>query len=189
MYAFALCLQLLIHIPYFVKAAAFKQTGAEVVRKLLDILTYAAPVGTPTIFMMIGRIGEVRLARGNMRLKFPDAMQLGGMADVVCFDKTGTLTHSVVGLGQACNLPALCMQSMHERDSFPTWAAGVADSSSCSNVPVMLVPHLFLESYRASALCYLAAVLHMSHQCATVLSSAVTLCCISESETSSILVQ
>ena len=98
LYAFALCLQLLIHIPYFIKAATFKQTGSQVVLRLLDILTYAAPVGTPTVFLLIGRIGYTRMAKQNMDLKFPEVMQLGGMADVVCFDKTGTLTHSAVRL-------------------------------------------------------------------------------------------
>ena len=98
LYAFAVFLQLLIHIPYFIKAATFKQTGSQVVHRLLDILTYAAPVGIPTVFMTIGRIGYVRMAKDNLDLKFPEAMQLGGMADVVCFDKTGTLTHSVVRL-------------------------------------------------------------------------------------------
>ena len=85
LYAFAFFLQLLIHIPYFIKAAT---TGSQVVHRLLDILTYAAPVGTPTILILIGRLSEARLAKQNMDLKFPEAMQLGGMADVVCFDKT-----------------------------------------------------------------------------------------------------
>ena len=108
MYAFALCLQLLIHIPYFVKAATFKQTSSQVVHRLLDILTYAAPVGTPTVFMLMGRIGYTRMAREKMDLKFPEVMQLGGMADVVCFDKTGTLTHSAVR--RACKMHAqLCL--------------------------------------------------------------------------------
>ena len=98
LYAFALCLHVIIHIPYFIKAAAFKQTGIQAVHKLLDILVSAAPVGTPTIFMLTGLIGYVRLARVNMDLKFPEVMQLGGMADIVCFDKTGTLTHSAVRL-------------------------------------------------------------------------------------------
>ena len=98
LYAFAFFLQLLIHIPYFIKAATFNQTSSQVVHRLLDILTYAAPVGTPTIFIIIGRVAYVRMAKDKLDLKFAQAMQLGGMADVVCFDKTGTLTHAVVRL-------------------------------------------------------------------------------------------
>lgn len=124
LYAFALCLQLLIHIPYFVKAAAFKQSSGEVVRKLVDMLMYAAPVGTPTIFMMIARIGEVRLARSNMDLRFPDAMQLGGMADIVCFDKTGTLTQSVVCFMSSSQC------SRHARTHFVIAGCGLV-SSKC----------------------------------------------------------
>ena len=96
LYAFAFFLQLLIHVPYFTKAATFEQTGRQVMHKLLDILTYAAPVGTPTILLLMGRIGYIRMATANLDLKVPEAMQLGCMTDVVCFDKTGTLTHSAV---------------------------------------------------------------------------------------------
>lgn len=106
LYAFAFFLQLLIHIPYFIKAATFKQTSVQVVHRLLDILIYAAPVGTPTIFMLIGRLGHVRMATANLDLKFPEAMQLGCMTDVVCFDKTGTLTHSAVRLRCRCKIGA-----------------------------------------------------------------------------------
>lgn len=104
LYAFAFFLQLLIHIPYFIKAASFKQTGRQVMHKLLIIFTYAAPIGTPTILMLIGRIGSIRMATANLDLKIPEAMQLGCMTDVVCFDKTGTLTHSAVRRLHICML-------------------------------------------------------------------------------------
>ncbi len=107
LYAFALCLQIIIHILYFTKAAAFQQTPVDVVRKLLDMLMYAAPVGVPTVMMIIGNIGTVRLARENISLMFPEALKLGALADVVCFDKTGTLTHSAVSLCSPFCLPVL----------------------------------------------------------------------------------
>ena len=65
-------------------------------RKFLDILLYAAPVAIPSVMMMTGQIGHARLARDKISLKFPEALEIGGLSDVVCFDKTGTLTHSVV---------------------------------------------------------------------------------------------
>ena len=96
LYAFALCLQVLIHIPYFVKASAFQHTPADVAFKLLDILLLAAPVGAPTILLLIIGIGYMRLARERINLLFPEALKVGALTDVVCFDKTGTLTHTAV---------------------------------------------------------------------------------------------
>jgi len=98
LYAFALCLQIFIHIPYFIKVATFRQTTSDVVRKILDVCCYAAPIGVPTIMMMTGRIGHYRLARHKISLMFPESLKVGALADVVCFDKTGTLTHSAVYL-------------------------------------------------------------------------------------------
>ena len=126
LYAFAFFLQLLIHIPYFIKAATFKQTGSQVVHRLLDMLMYAAPVSIPTILMTIGRIAYVRMAKDNMDLKFPEAMQLGGMADVVCFDKTGTLTHSAVRLAWSCMLEA--NQQVHSMDRSMNLLVFITDS-------------------------------------------------------------
>lgn len=98
LYAFALCLQILIHIPYFIKVAAFEHTTSDVVHKILDICCYAAPIGVPTILMMAGRVGHHRLAKHKISLMFPKSLKVGALADVVCFDKTGTLTHSAVCL-------------------------------------------------------------------------------------------
>ena len=98
LYAFALCLQIFIHIPYFVKVATFEHTTSDIVHKIVDIGCYAAPIGVPTIMMMAGRIGYHRLARHKISLMFPKSLKVGALADVVCFDKTGTLTHSAVCL-------------------------------------------------------------------------------------------
>jgi len=91
LYAFALVLQILIHIAYFAKAAAFKQTPHEVLRKIIDIILYAVPVGVPTVMLLIGRIAYQRLAKEKIALMFPESLKVGALADVVCFDKTGTL--------------------------------------------------------------------------------------------------
>ncbi|KAL0027251.1 hypothetical protein WJX77_006828 [Trebouxia sp. C0004] len=98
LYAFALCLQILIHIPYFIKAATFRHTTLDVVQKILDTCCYAAPIGVPTIMLMAGQIGHHRLARHKIALMFAESLKLGALADVVCFDKTGTLTHSATQL-------------------------------------------------------------------------------------------
>lgn len=100
LYAFALCLQLLIHIPYFLKASAFQHTAADVAFKLLDILVLAAPVGAPTILLLIIGIGYMRLAKDRINLLIPEALKVGALTDVVCFDKTGTLTHTAVSHSQ-----------------------------------------------------------------------------------------
>jgi P-type E1-E2 ATPase len=111
LYAFALCLQIFIHIPYFIKAATFKQTPLDVVHKLLDICCYAAPIGVPTVMLMTGRIGYHRLAKHKISLMFPESLKFGALADVVCFDKTGTLTHSAVRLSTQSSPAAkvICM--------------------------------------------------------------------------------
>ena len=98
LYAFGLCLQLFNHICYFLKAAKFKQTPADVVLRMLDMCLYAAPVGIPTVMLLVGRIAHHRLAREKISLMFPEALKVGALTDVVCFDKTGTLTHSAVSL-------------------------------------------------------------------------------------------
>jgi len=98
LYAFALVLQILIHIAYFAKAATFKQTPDDVLRKVIDIILYAVPVGVPTVMLLIGRIAYQRLTKEKIALMFPESLKVGALADVVCFDKTGTLTHSMVSL-------------------------------------------------------------------------------------------
>ncbi len=98
LYAFALCLQILIHIPYFAKAATFKQTPHDILRKIIDIILYAVPVGVPTVMLLIGRIAYQRLAKEKIAVMFPESLKVGALADIVCFDKTGTLTHSRVSL-------------------------------------------------------------------------------------------
>ncbi|DBA94075.1 TPA: hypothetical protein ACH3X1_001723 [Trebouxia sp. C0004] len=98
LYAFALVLQILIHIPYFAKAATFQQTPHDVLRKIIDMILYAVPVGVPTVMLLIGRIAYQRLAKERIALTFPESLKVGALADVVCFDKTGTLTHSVTEL-------------------------------------------------------------------------------------------
>lgn len=98
LYAFALVVQILVHIPYFARAATFKQTPHDVLRKIIDIILYAVPVGVPTVMLLIGRVAYQRLAKEKIALMFPESLKVGALADVVCFDKTGTLTHSMVSL-------------------------------------------------------------------------------------------
>ncbi|KAL0030094.1 hypothetical protein WJX79_006699 [Trebouxia sp. C0005] len=98
LYAFALVVQILVHIPYFARAATFKQTPHDVLRKIIDIILYAVPVGVPTVMLLIGRVAYQRLAKEKIALMFPESLKVGALADVVCFDKTGTLTHSMTEL-------------------------------------------------------------------------------------------
>lgn len=99
LYAFAFCLQLLIHIPYFIVAPRLHRTPQFHINTLLDMLLYAAPPGVPLMMVLIGSVGRWRLSREHMTLNFNEAMNRGACADVVAFDKTGTLTHSAVSCG------------------------------------------------------------------------------------------
>ena len=96
LYAFALLLQLLLLIPYLLKAHERSQTPWDVGMRLLDTLTYAAPPGLPSVMLLVGVVARWRLKRSGILLMFPEVLKRGAAIDCVCFDKTGTLTHSTV---------------------------------------------------------------------------------------------
>lgn len=100
LYAFALCLNLIILIPYAVKASHFHQSATDVLLRLADLLVHAAPPGLPAIMLFCGASGKFRLARKGINLVFPEVLKLSAQTTVACFDKTGTLTGSTVGLGR-----------------------------------------------------------------------------------------
>ena len=96
LYFSALVLQLLILVPYMIKASQHHQTAKDVILRLLDIVTYAAPPGVPVLMRLISLAARSRLKRQGVLLMFPHAINAGAAVDVVCFDKTGTLTSSTV---------------------------------------------------------------------------------------------
>ena len=96
LYAFSLCMQLVILVPYLVKAAHYKQSAGSIALRVLDSLVHAAPPGVTTVMLFCGGAGKVRLSKRGINLVFPEALKLGADTDTVCFDKTGTLTDSLV---------------------------------------------------------------------------------------------
>lgn len=104
LYLFALALQCLIMLPYMIKAREHKQTVQEVIWRLLDLVTFFAPAGLPTVLFVVGAVARTRLNRVGLLLMFPAILKRGATLDVVCFDKTGTLTHSAVSLLCCCLL-------------------------------------------------------------------------------------
>lgn len=89
-------LQCILLVPYFATVHLHKQSMLQVVRRLLDHLTYAAPPGLPLVLLMAGSVAQQRLKKDNLALINPDVLNRGAGVDVVCFDKTGTLTSSAV---------------------------------------------------------------------------------------------
>lgn len=110
LYAFAFCLQCLIHVPYFIKARTLYQTPDFHIRTVLDMLLHSAPPGLPLMMLLIGVISSFRLQRENMSLLYWEVLGKGACVDVVAFDKTGTITHSVVSHGGWQSCPAVGVQ-------------------------------------------------------------------------------
>ena len=96
LYLFAFVLQLLILIPYMIKAPHHHQTAKDVILRLLDTVSLAAPPGLPVLMLIVGLVARSRLKKDGLLLMFPEVLKRGAAVDVVCFDKTGTLTDSAV---------------------------------------------------------------------------------------------
>lgn len=96
LYAFSLFLQLLLLIPYLIKARHFGQTSKQAIHKTLDMLVHAAPPAIPALMLLTGFAIAIRLRNLDITLMFPEVLKLAADTEVVCFDKTGTLTGSVV---------------------------------------------------------------------------------------------
>ncbi len=98
LYCFALIIQLLLLVPYLIKAHERAQSAHEVILKLCDTLTFAAPPGLPSLLMLVGFVARRRSKKDGLQLMYPEILKRGAACDVVCFDKTGTLTHSAVSV-------------------------------------------------------------------------------------------
>ncbi len=107
LYAFSLLLQLVIMIPYVIKAHHFAQSTGQIVRKVLDMLVHAAPPAVPAVMVLCGLSVTLRLRRQGINLMFPEVLMSAGGTEVVCFDKTGTLTGAVV---RFCTRLNVCTQ-------------------------------------------------------------------------------
>lgn len=107
LYLFALTLQVILFIPYAVRAAHFHESGRGVVYRLLDCILQAAPPGLPALRMLIASVNIIRLDLKGIKMTFPESLRLVSVATVACFDKTGTLTGSTVS---TLTLPA-CLRA------------------------------------------------------------------------------
>ena len=96
LYAFSFFMQLLLLIPYLIRARHFGQSTKQAVHKALDLLVHAAPPAIPAVMLSCGFAVTIRLTKQDIRLMFPEVLKLAADTEVVCFDKTGTLTGSVV---------------------------------------------------------------------------------------------
>lgn len=96
LYAFALVIQVCIFIVYITLGRPFKPSSGTLIRRLLDMGVHAAPPGLPACWLVAGAASRRRLAKQGIKLVFPEVLQKGACADIVCFDKTGTLTGSMV---------------------------------------------------------------------------------------------
>ena len=96
LYKFALVLQLLVLIPYFLRTRYHHESARQVILKVLDTLVHSAPPPVPAIMLLCGFAVIARLRKHGMTLLYPEVLKLGANCDVVCFDKTGTLTGTTV---------------------------------------------------------------------------------------------
>ena len=74
----------------------YPQSTADIIHRLLDLVTYAVPISLPTVMLLVLAVAGKRLGNAGIMLIFSEALKHGAAVDVVCFDKTGTLTHSAV---------------------------------------------------------------------------------------------
>ncbi len=63
LYAFSLVLQVLIFIPYAIKAMHFKQSTCDTVLRVLDALVHAAPPGIPAVMLFCGGFSKGALLK------------------------------------------------------------------------------------------------------------------------------
>ncbi|DBA85718.1 TPA: hypothetical protein ACH3X1_005287 [Trebouxia sp. C0004] len=98
LYFFALVLQCFILLPYMLKASQHDQSTAQVIYRLLDLVTFVAPPGVPLLLLVLSAVAMMRLRKLGLALLHGEVVKQGAAVDVVCFDKTGTLTHSTAEL-------------------------------------------------------------------------------------------
>ncbi len=80
------------------KASQHNQSTAQVIYRLLDLVTFVAPPGVPLLLLVLSAVAMIRLRKLGLVLLHGEVVKQGAAVDVVCFDKTGTLTHSTVSL-------------------------------------------------------------------------------------------
>ena len=99
LYGFALVMQFIMFITYIAKAQTFSQSALDVILRILQTLTRAAPPGLPIVIMFLAANARHRLGCEDLSLMLPQVLRAGANVDVVCFNKTGTLTGNAVSNG------------------------------------------------------------------------------------------
>ena len=105
MYGLAFIVQLLILVPYAIRALHFKPTTRAIVERILDMVVHAAPPGVPAIMVFCTGARMHWLEQMGVSVQAPGALKMSGQTDIVAFDKTGTLTGSLVGCHLHCCQP------------------------------------------------------------------------------------
>jgi len=77
LYCFALIIQLLLLVPYLLKAHERAQSAHEVILKLCDTLTFAAPPGLPSLLMLVGFVARGRSKKDGLQLMYPEILKRG----------------------------------------------------------------------------------------------------------------
>ena len=96
LYKFALMLQLLVLIPYLLKARHFHYTASQVINKLLLTAIHAASPAVPAVWLLCGFGARDRMKKMGINMVSAHVLKLAASCSVVCFDKTGTLTGAAV---------------------------------------------------------------------------------------------
>ena len=99
LYRFAILLQLVVLIPYLLKARHFQQRAGQVICKLLDTMMHAASPAVPTAYFLCAFGLRARLRQIDISLTSNNVLNVGASCNIVCFDKTGTLTEAEVRKG------------------------------------------------------------------------------------------
>ena len=111
LYKFALVLQLLVLVPYLIRAYYYHESAGNVIHKVLDTLVYSAPPPVPAIMLLCGFAAVARLRKHGITLLYPEVLKLGASCQVVAFDKTGTLTGTTVCNAQMPHASYACGHS------------------------------------------------------------------------------
>lgn len=162
LYTFSLVVQLLIYIPYVVRAVQFSQSASSIALRMLDCVARATPPGAPAAMLFGGGFSRGRLKAHGIDLVFPSALGTAAATSIVCFDKTGTLTGSVVIpftlftlLVKAAFADQCCgrMQNQKQSSSFLTGS---------THLPVLCVDNCFCQDnvapYTMSSACICATL-------------------------------
>ena len=123
-------MQLVILVPYLIKASHFAQRGKDIGLKVLEIFVRSAPPAVPAVMLLCGFNSLIRLRKKGINLMFREVLNLAAGVDFVCFDKTGTLTDSVVSICGEIGSTSSSYSGMADRSKQVNHISGISQKSS-----------------------------------------------------------